>query len=44
MSVPPGDPRATYVARMHRVLAHIDRHLDQPLDLATLAATPRWRP
>ena len=29
--------QAEYSARMHRVLEHIDRHLDQALDLRTLA-------
>src|SRR5712664_4336900 len=29
--------RAVYEARMHRVLEHIDRHLDEPLELDTLA-------
>src|SRR5260370_33568700 len=31
------DSRAEYVARMHRVLEYIDRQLDQPLELETLA-------
>ena len=31
------DSRSEYVARMHRVLEHIDRQLDQPLELETLA-------
>ncbi len=31
------DNRREYDSRMHRVLAHIDAHLDEPLDLATLA-------
>src|ERR1700716_4535398 len=31
------DSRSEYVARMHRVLEHIDRELDQPLELETLA-------
>lgn len=44
MNVQPADARATYVARMHRVLEHIDRHLDQPLDLATLAAVAHFSP
>ena len=44
MRVAQADPRATYVARMHRVLEHIDRHLDQPLDLATLAAVAHFSP
>jgi AraC family transcriptional regulator len=29
--------RAEYAERMHRVLTHIDEHIDQPLDLARLA-------
>ncbi|RZL94591.1 MAG: AraC family transcriptional regulator [Variovorax sp.] len=32
------NPRATYVARINRVIDHIDRHLSEPLDLATLAS------
>jgi AraC family transcriptional regulator len=31
------DSRAEYAERMHRVLAHIDQHIDQPLDLPRLA-------
>lgn len=31
------NPRAEYARRMNRVLDHIDRHLDAPLDLAQLA-------
>jgi AraC family transcriptional regulator len=31
------DSRAEYAGRMHRVLAHIDEHIDQPLDLPRLA-------
>src|ERR1700682_5272134 len=31
------DSRQEYVARMHRVLEHIDRQLDQQLELDTLA-------
>ena len=31
------DSRSEYESRMHRVLAHIDGHLDEQLDLATLA-------
>src|SRR5712671_3385673 len=33
----PPRSRAEYDGRMHRVLEHIDRRLDQPLDLETLA-------
>jgi AraC family transcriptional regulator len=31
------DSRAEYAERMHRVQAHIDEHIDQPLDLSRLA-------
>ncbi len=31
------DSRAEYAERMHRVLAHIDEHIDQALDLPRLA-------
>jgi AraC family transcriptional regulator len=31
------DSRSEYERRMHRVVEHIDQHLDRPLDLATLA-------
>jgi AraC family transcriptional regulator len=39
VSKPAKDPasRAEYERRMHRVLAHIDRHIDGDLDLAVLA-------
>ena len=36
------DSRAEYERRIHRVLAHIDQHLDQPLDLETLAAVANF--
>lgn len=36
--------RAEYERRMHRVLAHIDRHLDAPLDLKTLAGVAHFSP
>ena len=36
--------RAAYEARMHRVLGHIDQHLDEPLDLATLAEVAHFSP
>jgi AraC family transcriptional regulator len=36
--------RATYEARMHRVLQHIDRQLAEPLDLPTLAAVAHFSP
>ena len=37
-------PRAEYTRRMNRVLNYIDRHLDQPLDLATLAGVANFSP
>lgn len=40
----PGNPRAEYVRRMHRVLAHIDAHLAEPLELADLAAVAHFSP
>ncbi|AXQ29346.1 AraC family transcriptional regulator [Solimonas sp. K1W22B-7] len=36
--------RAEYERRMHRVIEHIDRHLDQPLDLERLAAVAHFSP
>src|SRR5438045_9670746 len=36
------DSRFEYVARMHRVVEHIDRHLDEPLDLETLAGVENF--
>lgn len=39
-----GSSRATYEARLHRVLEHIDRHLDQPLDLVRLAEVAHFSP
>jgi AraC family transcriptional regulator len=36
--------RSEYQSRMHRVVAYIDRHLDQPLDLATLAEVAHFSP
>src|ERR1700676_2598212 len=36
--------RAEYDARMHRVLEHIDQHLDQPLDLERLAEVAHFSP
>jgi AraC family transcriptional regulator len=36
--------RTEYVGRMHRVLEHIDKHLDQPLDLETLAEVAHFSP
>ncbi len=35
--MPSHDSRSEYESRMHRVLAYIDEHLDDQLDLATLA-------
>ena len=39
-----GDPRAEYRQRMLRVLQHIEEHLDEPLDLPTLAAVAHFSP
>jgi AraC family transcriptional regulator len=36
--------RATYARRMHGVLEHIDRHLDEPLDLERLAGVAHFSP
>ena len=36
--------RAEYDGRMHRVLEHIDKQLDQPLDLDTLAQIAHFSP
>jgi AraC family transcriptional regulator len=38
------DHRQEYETRMHRVLEHIDRHLDQPLELDSLAAVAHFSP
>ncbi len=38
------DSRAEYERRMHRVLEHIDRHLDQALDLEALAGVALFSP
>jgi AraC family transcriptional regulator len=40
----PDDSRAEYRVRLHRVLGHIDQHLDQPLDLPRLAAVAHFSP
>jgi AraC family transcriptional regulator len=40
----PPRSRAEYDGRMHRVLEHIDRRLDQPLDLETLAGVAHFSP
>jgi len=37
-----GDSRLEYVARMHRVVDHVDRHLDEPLELDALAAVANF--
>ena len=36
------DSRAEYTRRMHRVLEHIDQHLDETLDLPALAAVAHF--
>jgi AraC family transcriptional regulator len=42
---PPREPpRLEYARRMHRVQRHIDEHLDQPLELADLAAVANFSP
>ena len=38
------DSRSEYEWRMHKVLAHIDAHLDQPLELAELADVAHFSP
>jgi AraC family transcriptional regulator len=38
------DSRSEYTARMHRVVEHIDRHLDEPLELETLASVANFSP
>ena len=38
------DSRSEYERRMHKVLEHIDRHLDEPLDLAALAEVAHFSP
>ena len=38
------DSRSEYVDRMHRVLEHIDRELDQPLELERLARVANFSP
>lgn len=42
MHVMPRDSRSEYEWRMHKVLAHIDEHLDQPLELAALAGVAHF--
>jgi AraC family transcriptional regulator len=43
-AVPSYDARTEYDARLHRVLEHIDRHLDRSLDLETLAGVAHFSP
>jgi AraC family transcriptional regulator len=38
------DSRSEYESRMHRVIEQIDKQLDQPLDLATLAEVAHFSP
>lgn len=38
------DNRTEYATRMHRVLEYVDQHLDQPLDLETLAEVAHFSP
>jgi AraC family transcriptional regulator len=38
------DSRSEYTARFHRVVEHIDRHLDEPLELETLAGIAHFSP
>jgi AraC family transcriptional regulator len=38
------DHRAEYERRLHRVFAYIDAHLDEPLDVATLAREASFSP
>ena len=38
------DSRSEYESRLHRVLAYIDGHLDEPLDLVTLAEIAHFSP
>jgi AraC family transcriptional regulator len=40
----PRDSRSEYERRIHRVVAHIDAHLDEPLALETLAAVAHFSP
>jgi AraC family transcriptional regulator len=39
---PASESRSEYERRIHRVTAHIDRHLDEPLDLESLAAVANF--
>lgn len=38
------DSRSEYEGRMHRVLAYIDQHLEQPISLNTLAEVAHFSP
>jgi AraC family transcriptional regulator len=38
------DSRSEYTARFHRVIEHIDRHLDESLELEALAAVANFSP
>ena len=38
------DSRSEYESRLHRVLAYIDEHLDEPFDLVTLAEIAHFSP
>ena len=40
----PRESRSEYERRIHRVLAHIDAHLDEPLALETLASVAHFSP
>ncbi len=42
--MPLPDSRSEYETRMHRVVEYIDRNLDQPLDLDTLAGVAHFSP
>ena len=42
--MPSQDSRSEYARRMHRVLEHIDEHLDAPLELAALARLANFSP
>jgi AraC family transcriptional regulator len=41
-AAPARDSRVEYERRIHRVIAHIDQHLDEPLDLETLASVANF--
>lgn len=42
--MPLQDSRSEYAHRMHRVLEYIDQHLDEPLELETLAGVANFSP